>query len=76
MHHIKDAYTHLIPTVDAEVDISKYEPFSKHGKIANLDEKVTLQLTDDLPKLDGATALYPLYAALQKQRIRKSHIQL
>ena len=61
---LKDAYTHLIPTVDAEVDIDKYEPFSEFGEAIKLDEKATLQLTDDLPKLDGATALYPLYAAI------------
>lgn len=61
---LKDVYTHLIPTVDAEVDISKYEPFSQFGKVTTLKEKATLQLTEDLPKLDGATALYPLYAAI------------
>jgi len=61
---LKDAYTHLIPTVDAEVDIDKYEPFSEFGEATKSDEKATLQLTDDLPKLDGATALYPLYAAI------------
>ncbi|MCZ8535470.1 substrate-binding domain-containing protein [Psychrobacillus psychrodurans] len=61
---IKDAFTHLIPTVDAEVDIAKYEPFSQFGNVTNLNEKATLQLTDDLPRLDGATALYPLYAAI------------
>ncbi|WP_427137658.1 PstS family phosphate ABC transporter substrate-binding protein [Psychrobacillus psychrodurans] len=61
---IKDIYTHLIPTVDAEVDIAKYEPFSQFGKVTTLNEKATLQLTDDLPRLDGATALYPLYAAI------------
>ncbi|WP_277587019.1 substrate-binding domain-containing protein [Psychrobacillus antarcticus] len=60
---IKDVYTHLIPTVDAEVNISKYEPFSEFGDVTKLNEKATLQLTDNLPKLDGATALYPLYAA-------------
>lgn len=61
---IKDVYIHLIPTVDAEVDISKYEPFSQFGKVTKLEEKVTLQLTGDLPILDGATALYPLYASI------------
>lgn len=60
---IKDAYTHLIPTVDAEVDIGKYEPFSEFGSVATLKEKASLQLSDNLPKMDGATALYPLYAA-------------
>lgn len=61
---LKDAFTHLIPTVDAEVDIGQYEPFSKFGNVTTLNEKATLHLTDDLPKLDGATALYPLYAAI------------
>ncbi|SDN79995.1 phosphate transport system substrate-binding protein [Psychrobacillus sp. OK028] len=60
---LKDVYTNLIPTVDAEVDISKYEPFSEFGDVATLKEKATLQVSGDLPKLDGATALYPLYAA-------------
>ncbi|MFJ7827954.1 PstS family phosphate ABC transporter substrate-binding protein [Psychrobacillus sp. NPDC096623] len=60
---LKDVYTSLIPTVDAEVDISKYEPFSEFGDVATLKEKPTLQVAGDLPKLDGATALYPLYAA-------------
>lgn len=63
MSPLKDAYTNLIPTVDAEVDISKYEPYSKFGDVVTLDEKATLQLTGDLPKIDGATALYPLYGA-------------
>lgn len=56
--------TKLIPTVDAEVDTSKYEPFSKFGNVTKLNEKATLQLTDNLPKLDGATSLYPLYASI------------
>ncbi|QUG43158.1 substrate-binding domain-containing protein [Psychrobacillus sp. INOP01] len=61
---LKDIYTHLIPTVDSEVDISKYEPFSEFASVATLNEKATLQVSGDLPKLDGATALYPLYAAI------------
>lgn len=60
---IYQAYKDSIPTVDAEVDIYYYEPFSKNSKLADLDEPATLQLKDQLPKIDGATALYPLYAA-------------
>lgn len=60
---IKDMYIQSIPTVDAEVDIGKYEPFSKYGKVTTLSEEATLQLTNNLPKMDGATALYPLYAS-------------
>lgn len=57
---LKGIYTSLIPTVDAEIDISRYEPFSND---TILNEKATLQVSGDLPKMDGATALYPLYAA-------------
>ena len=60
---IKHAYTSSIPTVDAEVDIYAYEPFSDSNEITILDDKSTLKLQDNLPKLDGATALYPLYSA-------------
>lgn len=60
---IREAYKQSIPTVDAEVDIFQYEPFSKDANIATLDEQAALQLTDNLPRIDGATALYPLYAA-------------
>ena len=60
---INHAYTSSIPTVDAEVDIYAYEPFSDSNEITILDDKSTLKLQDNLPKLDGATALYPLYSA-------------
>jgi len=60
IHHI---YTNQIPTVDAEVNVYDYRPFSDSGKIATLDYDSTLKLTGDLPKMDGATALYPLYSA-------------
>ncbi|MDR2716750.1 MAG: substrate-binding domain-containing protein [Treponema sp.] len=48
------------------IDEFAYEPFGKNGrgsKTAILPESSTLKLTDNLPKLDGATAIYPLYAA-------------
>lgn len=45
-------------------DLSLYEPFKEDTLAASLNEKSTLSLSgDDLPVLDGATALYPLYAA-------------
>lgn len=45
-----------------ETDISVYEPFTEGSLTAKLDEESTLKL-DDLPLMDGATALYPVYAA-------------
>lgn len=46
-----------------EVDIYQYIPFSENGRIATLEEESSFKVTDDLPKIDGATALYPLYSA-------------
>lgn len=48
---------------NTEVDIYQYIPFSENGSIATLEEESSFKITDDLPKIDGATALYPLYSA-------------
>jgi len=40
-----------------------YQPFSEKNKLVTLEEESKLRLTDNLPIIDGATALYPLYAA-------------
>ncbi|PID16146.1 hypothetical protein CSV63_05780 [Sporosarcina sp. P34] len=62
---IMQIYKDSISTVDAEVEVRDYEPFTigQESKLAVLDEAATLELKDDLPRIDGATALYPLYAA-------------
>ena len=43
--------------------LRNYQPFTEFNKTARLSETATLKLEHDLPKIDGATALYPLYAA-------------
>jgi len=60
---VQHAYKNSIPTMTAEVDVFEYAPFSKLARVATLDEPATLRLNDELPKMDGATALYPLYSA-------------
>lgn len=45
------------------VDLSTYEPFQANTKAVSLNEPSALKLTGDLPIIDGATALYPLYSA-------------
>jgi phosphate transport system substrate-binding protein len=40
-----------------------YYPF-KGPKTASLDETLSLRFKNDLPRLDGATAAYPVYAAV------------
>ncbi|MCL2010533.1 MAG: substrate-binding domain-containing protein [Synergistaceae bacterium] len=53
----------IVEGVEATPDLTVYAPFSEGSKTAKLGEKSTLALTGSLPVLDGATALYPVYAA-------------
>lgn len=63
-HEVWKAYYNSIPVVsDQEVDMDHYMPFQEDSKLAELSEPSGLKLTSELPRLDGATALYPLYAA-------------
>lgn len=57
-------YNHNIETI-REPSLSEYdyEPFKSNTKAVKLDESSTLFLKDNLPIIDGATALYPIYAA-------------
>ncbi len=48
---------------EAAPDLTVYEPFSKNSKTAKLYTESTLQLSKNMPVIDGATALYPVYAA-------------
>lgn len=57
-----------IQNVNAEAgsdgDISGYAPFTEGSLTAKLGEPSSLVLQNDLPVLDGALALYPVYAAV------------
>ena len=48
---------------EAAPDLTGYAPFSADSKTAKLSAEATLRLDSHQPVLDGATALYPLYAA-------------
>ncbi|MBY3618066.1 hypothetical protein HGO21_00750 [Acinetobacter sp. CUI P1] len=63
-YEIKQAYINSIATVDdREVNLLQYEPFAENTKAVKLDQPSTYSIDIDPPKLDGATALYPLYSA-------------
>lgn len=47
----------------AAPDLTVYAPFSENSKTAKLSGNSNMQLSGDLPRIDSATALYPLYAA-------------
>lgn len=61
------AYKHSLAVVDDQgVDLEEYTPFGNQTLAVSLDEAATLSIQDDLPLLDGATALYPLYSAFAR----------
>ncbi len=62
------AYVDSIPVVSETGNdlLVEYAPYSDGTKAAQLDEPSALTLTEDLPRMDGATALYPVYAAFAK----------
>ncbi|MBB4824726.1 phosphate transport system substrate-binding protein [Sporosarcina luteola] len=52
------------PVVEtADVDLSEYAPNTSGTKAVKLEQSASFLIEKDLPKLDGATALYPVYAA-------------
>ncbi len=58
------AYVNSLSKVtESEGLLWKYDPTNEENTLAVLDEPSSLSLTDDLPRLDGATAMYPVYAA-------------
>ncbi len=62
------AWKDSIPTVgESDSILYDYRPVSEDTKVALLDEPSTLRLEDeDLPRMDGATALYPVYSAFSR----------
>lgn len=62
IYPLYELYQDSIPTVSAEVNIFEYQPFTEN-KLKPLDETPDIVFTGDVPRIDGATALYPLYAA-------------
>ena len=55
----KDNSSKLMQT--KSIDLDRYLPFTEDSLIVK--KKSSLQLTGDLPELDGATALFPIYSA-------------
>ena len=53
-----------IPTVNEQFyNLYNFRPFVKNNLLANLDEDIDFEIIYNLPILDGATALYPVYAS-------------
>lgn len=64
---IHNAYVNGIDEVNEQgVDLTLYEPFRENTKAVSLNTQPSLKISGDLPKLDGATALYPLFSAFAR----------
>ncbi len=62
-----EAYINSIPTMpEGETILDEYTPYAENSKTVDLGKTASLRLSEDLPKMDGATALYPVYAAFGK----------
>lgn len=48
---------------DRGVDLNDYQPFAQDTSVATLDNEASFTINDELPKLDGTTARYPVYSA-------------
>ena len=46
------------------IDVSKYLPFEEKSELARTGSSIKFSKDDDLPVLDGAAALVPIYASL------------
>lgn len=57
------SYINNIPKVTQEVNLREYQPFVKDSKAVKLESYSTFKINENLPKIDGANALYPLYSA-------------
>ena len=53
-----------VAKVANEVDLGEYQPFAENNKLAKPDSAPDIAIECDYPRLDGATAAYPVYAAM------------
>ena len=62
-----ETYLENIPTVgESDNLLYAYAPYAEGTKAVTLDEESTLLIEKDLPVMDGATALYPIYSSFAK----------
>jgi len=57
------AYRESITVSDPWIAIGLYDPFREDTLAISLDEPASLRISDNLPRLDGATAFYPVYSS-------------
>lgn len=61
-HKIMEYNRSITVNVTPNINVREYLPFREDSKIVKLRSE-TLQLTEDLPVVDGAAAVFPVYSA-------------
>ncbi|MCL2808225.1 MAG: substrate-binding domain-containing protein [Coriobacteriia bacterium] len=56
-----------VERVNDEVSFYDYRPFTPDNLLERLDEPATISISGNYPILDGATAAYPVYAAIAQE---------
>ncbi len=57
-------FDHETLTVGSELDYGLYQPFNDTGYLYVPENPPSLEITSDYPRLDGATAAFPVYGAM------------
>ena len=57
------------------INTEEYMPFVEDTKIVKMDHEASLRLTEDLPRVDGAAAVFPVYSAFVNA-VYPDHVQL
>jgi len=56
--------------VEDEVELYQYRPFRTNNLLRQLSEPATISFDKNYPRLDGATAAYPVYGAMVQELYR------
>ncbi len=61
-------HDYQVERIEDEVNLYEYRPFSTNGnKLKQLNEPANISIAENYPKLDGATAAYPVYGAMAQE---------
>jgi len=53
--------------IEDEVNLYQYHPFRENNFLKQLNEPATISFNENYPRLDGATAAYPVYGAVVQE---------
>ncbi|MCV3322531.1 PstS family phosphate ABC transporter substrate-binding protein [Pediococcus ethanolidurans] len=57
-------YVNTYTSNSSELNLNQYRPFRESKKLVHLNKKSNFKITHHYPRLDGATAAYPIYSAM------------